>query len=613
MPHNFVLLPDMSKWQSAALVVVGLGRTIETAFLTPQFSRFTSKMGSDAEGRLWISTSPLVESDQNSSFCSRHGCRRSWLRRFWTLCLLLGLSDHTSSGFRPVAAPRRIQAPFSNTALSLGSRQKFSGSAQRRRNDNTTRKRSAGAPPSQDRFTAGTIATKEQALQQAQQGGYKSWLASNKAGVVQTDERQKSLNKGTATLLGGILSLGIVLILASGYSTVGGDPTTAATSFTTSVGPWDGSTAADLERLRDKIIEASFPMTASDALSVVFGEGFAGVIGGFVSAVLTSIVASVLRSMSNKASAFRNEQATDTSPLADSTAIVGSRSTTRSRIGGEVVASGDYFLTRAAALPLLEATGLSSSLAMVASVLVASVPYEIVKYSQRQREIMIEEKVMMQELLDEQQSIERRPWINLSSAFSFRPSQGVDLTSLKPIMQGNDLNLDLVEVFADITKWLGYAALVENYGGALAWSGLIGAFPYSENFLFGAIANLSSQVYSDLLYARFGFGGEDKQRAVLSRTAEEWLSLYVSSTVTGATLFGVYEAAQIPAKVLTSALFSGGVEGCYGSSDYNLCVESFLFNGLSPPGPSLEAQLRAIVTTLASLSNRLGLDVPFAI
>jgi hypothetical protein len=508
-------------------------------------------------------------------------------------------------------APRRIQALTRNTPLSLVSRQKFVGSAQPFRNDNT-RKRSAGVTLSQDRFTAGTIATKEQARQQAQQGGYKSWLATNKADVVQTDETQKSLNKGTATLLGGILSLGIVLILASGYSTVG-DPTTAATSFTTSVGPWDGSTAADLERLRDKIIEASFPMTASDALSVVFGEGFAGVIGGFVSAVLTSIVASVLRSMSNKASAFRKEQATDTSPLADSTAIVGSRSTTRSRIRGEVVASGDYFLTRAAALPLLEATGLSSSLAMVASVLVASVPYEIVKYSQRQREIVIEEKEIMQELLDEQQSIERRPWINLRSAFSFRPSQGVDLASLKPIMQGNDLNLDLVEVFADITKWLGYAALVENYGGALAWSGLIGAFPYSENFLFGAIANLSSQVYSDLLYARFGFGGEDRQRAVLSRTAEEWLSLYVSSTVTGATLFGVYEAAQIPAKVLTSALFSGGVEGCYGSSDYNLCVESFLFNGLSPPGPSLEAQLRAIVTTLASLSNRLGLDVPFAL
>lgn len=549
------------------------------------------------------STYPRIDSYQSLSFRSLQCCRSS-CRRLWTICLL-GLFVHASSGFGPVAAPRRVKAMCTNTALHFASQPRFFR-AQLRQNDDT--RKQCATPPSQARFTR-TVAAQEQTRHQAQQGGYNSWLSSNKAGVVDSGGTQKSSNKGSATILGGFLSLGIVLILASGYNTVD-DPTTAAHSLTTNAGAWEGTTAVDLERLRDKIIEASFPMTASDALIVVFGEGFAGVIGGLVSAVLTSIVASVLRSMSNKASVFRNEQAADSAPLADSTSVVGSRST-RSRMGGEVVASGDYFLTRAAALPLLEATGLSSSLVTVASVLVASIPYEIVKYSQRQRESMIEEKQRMQELLDEQQSIPQRPWVMLSSAFSFRPSQGVDLTSLKPVMQGNDITLDLVEVFADITKWLGYAALVENYGGALAWSGLIGAFPYSENFLFGAIANVSSQVYADLLYARFGFGGEEKQRAVLSRTAEEWLSLYVSTTVTGATLFGVYEAAQIPAKVLTSALFSGGVEGCYGSSDYNLCVESFLFNGLSPPGPSLEAQLRAIVTTLASLSNRLGLDVPF--
>jgi hypothetical protein len=153
--------------------------------------------------------------------------------------------------------------------------------------------------------------------------------------------------------------------------------------------------------------------------------------------------------------------------------------------------------------------------------------------------------------------------------------------------------------------------LVENYGGTLAWSGITGSFPYAENFIWGAVANLSSQFYTDFLYALFGFGGEDKQRAVTSRSPAEWSSLYLSSAVAGATLFGVYEASQIPAKVLTSALFSGGVEGCVGSTDYNLCVESFLFNGLSPPGPSLEAQARAILTTAVSLWNRLGLDTPF--
>jgi hypothetical protein len=555
------------------------------------------KMRKDTESVIWVSTSPQIESVRNPSFRSLRGRRR---RSVWTLCLL-SLSGHASSGFATVAVPRRNQALCSDTVLHIVSQQK-SHYAQRRQNE-STRKRTGS-------FSR-TVATLERTRQQAQQGGYSSWLSTKNAGAVDSGATQRTSNKGLAMLLGGLLSLGVVLILASGYNSVE-DPTTAATGFTSNVGSWDGPTAVDLERLRDNIIEASFPMSASDALSVVFGEGFAGVIGGLVSAVLSSTVVSALRSMSKKASAFRNGQATDSAALAGATSLVGIRST-RYRIGGEVVASGDYFLTRAAALPLLEATGLSSSLALVASVLLASIPYEIVKYSQRQRELVMEEKQIMQELLDEQQSIEQRPWVVLKSAFSFRSLEDVDLASLKPVMQESDMTLDPVEVFADITKWLGYAALVENYGGALAWSGLTGAFPYAESFLFGAIANLSSQVYADILYARFGFGGEAKQSAVLSRTADEWLSIYVSSTVTGATLFGVYEAAQIPAKVLTSALFSGGVEGCYGSSDYNLCVESFLFNGLSPPGPSLEAQLRAIVTTLVSLTNHLGLDIPFAL
>jgi hypothetical protein len=585
------------------LCVVVLGRTMEVNPLAQQRSQFGSKMRKDTDSMIWCSTSLQIESFGNPSFRSLHGRLR---RSVWTLCLL-SLSGHASSGFASVAVPRRNQALCSDTVLHIDSQQK-SHYAQRRQTE-STRKRT-GSPPMLPFFSR-TTATQERTHQQTPQGGYSSWLSTKNAGAVDSGATQKASNNGLATLLGGLLSLGVVLILASEYNTVD-DPTTAATGFTSNVGSWDGPTAVDLERLRDNIIEASFPMSASDALSVVFGEGFAGVIGGLVSAVLSSTVLSALRSMSKKASALRNGQATDSAALADSTSLVGNRST-RSRIGGEVVASGDYFLTRAAALPLLEATGLSSSLATVASVLLASIPYEIVKYSQRQRELMTEEKQIMQELLDEQQSIKQRPWIVLKSAFSFRSLEGVDLASLKPAMQESDMTLDPVEVFADITKWLGYAALVENYGGALAWSGLTGAFPYAESFLFGAIANLSSQVYADILYARFGFGGEAKQSAVLSRTADEWLSLYVSSTVTGATLFGVYEAAQIPAKVLTSALFSGGVEGCYGSSDYNLCVESFLFNGLSPPGPSLEAQLRAIVTTLASLSNRLGLDLPFAL
>jgi hypothetical protein len=408
-------------------------------------------------------------------------------------------------------------------------------------------------------------------------------------------------------LLGALFSLTIVLLLASGY---GADPEgvgTGAEATSTAMKALVASSEVvdDLERLTDNIIDATFPLTASDALSVAVGEGFAGVLGGLVSATLSSTMSSVLGSTFRSAtSSFRTKQ-----PDVDKTAMNRMKAfATTSSIGNEVVASGDFFLTRAAALPLLEATGLSSSLATVASVVLATVPYEIVKYTQRQQGLMKEEDVRLQQLLEKRKS-EQQQWLNLIPRWT-SPSS-VDPSSLKPVLVDGETTLDFVEIFADVTKWLGYAVLVENYGGTLAWSGITGTFPYTENFIFGAVANLSSQVYSDLLYALFAFGGEEKQLAVTSRTLAEWSSLYLSSAITGATLFGVYEASQIPAKVLTSALFSGGVEGCFGSTDYNLCVESFLFNGLSPPGPSLEAQARAILTTLVSLWNRLGLDTPF--
>lgn len=72
-------------------------------------------------------------------------------------------------------------------------------------------------------------------------------------------------------------------------------------------------------------------------------------------------------------------------------------------------------------------------------------------------------------------------------------------------------------------------------------------------------------------------------------------------------LFGVYDAAQIPAKRALNALFSGGAEGCLGSVDYNMCAETFLYNN-PPPGPSMDAQARALLTMGYSVWSRLGLD-----
>jgi hypothetical protein len=72
-------------------------------------------------------------------------------------------------------------------------------------------------------------------------------------------------------------------------------------------------------------------------------------------------------------------------------------------------------------------------------------------------------------------------------------------------------------------------------------------------------------------------------------------------------LFGVYDAAQIPAKKALNSLFSGVTEGCLGSVDYNMCAETFIFYN-PPPSPTMDAQARALFTLAYSLWSRLGLD-----
>ena len=417
-----------------------------------------------------------------------------------------------------------------------------------------------------------------------------------------TDPRQPS---SANVFLGILFSVGVVCALASGYDSSSTDSNTlqpladAATSAAA-----DASQVLDrLEGVADKILDAALPLTASDAVSVTLGEGVAGFMGALLSTSLSTAVRELTRPRRRAPPAIETGTTMKASDRVDR--LGGSSGTPRTSSASmdfnDAVASGDYFLTRSAALPLLGATGLPPNIANVVSVIVASVPYELVKLTRRRRKVLQEADRTMQDLLVVQQARENQPFSFLTRP---KPVTSVDPESLKPVQ--NDFKIDYVEVFSDLTKWLEYAVLTENFGGSLAWSGLT-TFPYTENFVFGALANLSAQVYADILYAFSGFGGEQKRQEVLSRTFSEWSALYLSSCITGATLFGVYESSQIPAKFLLSALFSGGVEGCVGSNDYDLCVESYLF-GNPPPGPTFEAQARAVLTTAASMMSHLGLD-----
>jgi hypothetical protein len=338
----------------------------------------------------------------------------------------------------------------------------------------------------------------------------------------------------------------------------------------------------------DNVMGAALPKSASNMVSVALGEGLAGVIGSIALFGLISLL-NWRRRIVKGASSLK----------------------------AEAVAGGDYFLAKAAALPLLEAVGVPPFVATIASVLFATIPYEIVKFGSRQRQKISDENGVLQKLLDESLGKKRKkdgrftiPTIPMGQKSSpILGSSSVDLESLKPVEADKNSNFDFVDLFSDITKWLEYDILQHDFSGRLMMDGLP-LFPGVEGALFGSLATISAQLYADILYVYFGFGPEEIQAKVKARTADEWSAIYLSRLIVGATLFGVYEAVQIPLTSFISALLSGGVAGCIESDDYNLCIETYLA-GNPPEEASPEAQVRALLITIFSALNRFipdGLD-----
>ena len=121
--------------------------------------------------------------------------------------------------------------------------------------------------------------------------------------------------------------------------------------------------------------------------------------------------------------------------------------------------------------------------------------------------------------------------------------------------------------------------------------------------LLGSLAAVSARWYADVLYGRFCYGPIEKQREVRSRNAAEWFSIYSSTAASAAALFGCYEFFQLPIGRYIQGTLSGGVEGCVGSSKFDACMQTFI--DTNSPGPTAEAQLRALVTNLYAVYIRL--------
>ena len=77
-----------------------------------------------------------------------------------------------------------------------------------------------------------------------------------------------------------------------------------------------------------------------------------------------------------------------------------------------------------------------------------------------------------------------------------------------------------------------------------------------ESAMFGVFAAISAQLYADLLYGWFGFGGPLKKYMIRTRTTQEWSQRYITIGISSAALFGIYEAAQDPVREWITAVTS---------------------------------------------------------
>ncbi len=146
------------------------------------------------------------------------------------------------------------------------------------------------------------------------------------------------------------------------------------------------------------------------------------------------------------------------------------------------------------------------------------------------------------------------------------------------------------------------SVLQREFAGTLQWNNEF-MDPAMTGAILGMLAAVSSRFYADVLYGRFSYGPNYKQEEVRSRTYEDWLSLYFTTAASAATLFGCYELSKGPIFRWIQGTLAGGVEGCIGSSSFDACLQTYIDQ--NAPGPSPEAQFRALATNLNMLGQRL--------
>ena len=394
------------------------------------------------------------------------------------------------------------------------------------------------------------------------------------------------------------------------------------------------------------IVDTTFPATTYDVVAVALGETLAGLTGAAASLSLKLFLANarkIVDAVPRPTALASTEQLShQRQPQSQRPVPLQQRAQT---MINQAAAETDYFLARAAILPLLvEGVGLSPALATLASSLVATLPYQAVKLGKQQRAARQEENRLLAQLLrqEQQQQQQQKKYLQATTIRQRLPNQAarsmremqswmqrlrqpraspssttttaiatsssstttiinrVDPSTLQPIQSELENTIDGVDLFADTCKWLSYSVLMNEFSGTLQWHGLPLGTGVESGF-YGLLATLTSQIYADFLYFVVRTGPASQQAQVRNRAGSEWLLLYVSKSIGAFTLFGVYASVQLPVRIAVNALLSGGIDSCIGSVDVDVCMETYYLQ--NPPSADMGAQLRAIATTLYSFSH----------
>ena len=96
--------------------------------------------------------------------------------------------------------------------------------------------------------------------------------------------------------------------------------------------------------------------------------------------------------------------------------------------------------------------------------------------------------------------------------------------------------------------------------------------------------------------------------AVDNRSLRDTIAKYFENAISSFFLFGIYSGLRLPIQKKLLEAFSGGIDSCLGSADYNLCSEIFLEENTPEAGVSIKEQATGVVRFFFELFSRVDGD-----